>query len=560
MHLRVAEAEHPAGPFIDQGRRLTQEDFAIDAHVFEDEDGSRYLFYATDFLDRDRVGTGTVMDRLVDPYTLAGSPTPVSLPAYDWQIFDPKRAEKGNLRWHTIEGSYTLKHKGRYYQMFSGGNYQNLSYGVGYAVTDNLSSCEEWRQVVNGETTLPILKTVPEKVFGPGHNSVVMGPDYRQWFCVYHVIQSTQPLVRVMAVDRLEWCGDRILVLGPSHTPQPQPIQPENPLAWKVKLTGTGQWRFDHRSARQTSQNGTAEAQFTLPGPYFLFNTDWRLMEGNGVWGVCLKSQDGEVLLRWHLSAIDQSVGITWTDAAATTQQIRIPLQKNLDLTHYHHLWVEVNGQQASLRLNRSDALWQGNLSQPPALLALFTQAAAMEFTALALTQGWEDLFMDSETPLERIGWHAAGGNWRVENGRLTGTASGQTAARLIKEPRWENYELVINARVTPGSDAATGFGFYPALYSEDGMWVRLETAEQGYQFTVESGEGQAHFYLPPAFDPTQFHHFRFLKTGSSLRFYLEKHLLGIFIVPEGKSGAALSVQNGSAEFDMVRLTALSGE
>ncbi|HEX7973148.1 MAG TPA: family 43 glycosylhydrolase [Anaerolineales bacterium] len=47
MQIRVAMAHRPGGPFVDSGRGLTTEDFAIDPHVFQDEDGARYLFYAT---------------------------------------------------------------------------------------------------------------------------------------------------------------------------------------------------------------------------------------------------------------------------------------------------------------------------------------------------------------------------------------------------------------------------------------------------------------------------------------------------------------------------------
>src|SRR5205085_8285521 len=67
MQIRVAIADHPAGPFEDSGKALTAEPFAIDGHVFVDDDGARYMFYATDFLDRAQIGTGTVVDRLRDP-------------------------------------------------------------------------------------------------------------------------------------------------------------------------------------------------------------------------------------------------------------------------------------------------------------------------------------------------------------------------------------------------------------------------------------------------------------------------------------------------------------
>ena len=92
MHLRVATSGRPDGGFVDSGRELTQEDFAIDAHVFVDDDGSRYMFYAADFLDHSHIGTGVVVDRMLDWYTLEGRPRPVMRAQYDWQVYDPHRA------------------------------------------------------------------------------------------------------------------------------------------------------------------------------------------------------------------------------------------------------------------------------------------------------------------------------------------------------------------------------------------------------------------------------------------------------------------------------------
>jgi GH43 family beta-xylosidase len=224
MEIRAAVAEHPAGPFVDAGRRLTSEAFAIDAHVFQDLDGTRWLFYATDFLDRSHIGTGTVRDRLLDPFTLAGDPRPVALPRHDWHVYHPNRPEKGGVRWHTVEGPFVLARKGLYYEMFSGGNWQNPTYGVSYATTRDIASGEEWTQAADGERVLPVLRTTGE-VVGPGHNSVVRGPDNRQLFCVYHR-WSPDASARVLAIDPLDWAGERLLVLGPTTTPQRAPLPP----------------------------------------------------------------------------------------------------------------------------------------------------------------------------------------------------------------------------------------------------------------------------------------------------------------------------------------------
>src|SRR4029077_21009092 len=132
------------------------------------------------------------------------------------------RPEKGGVRWHTVEGPFVLARKGLFYEMFSGGNWQHPTYGVGYATAARLEDPREWTQAADGERALPVLRSGGE-VVGPGHNSVVRGPDNRQLWCVYHRWMSG---ARVLAIDPLDWAGERLLVLGPTTGPRPAPIPP----------------------------------------------------------------------------------------------------------------------------------------------------------------------------------------------------------------------------------------------------------------------------------------------------------------------------------------------
>src|SRR5436190_16589123 len=221
MEIRVAVSDRPSGGFVDAGIKLTNEEFAIDAHVARDDDGVWYMFYATDFLNHTHIGTGTVVDRMLDPYTLAGDPRPVTRAKFDWQIYDAARKEKGGVRWHTVEGPFVLKHKGLYYEMFSGGNWQNISYGVSYAVSNKILADDEWEQFSDGIQTLPILRTIPGEVVGPGHNCVAVGPNGRDLFCIYHYWSNGE---RVLAIDRMDYAGGgRLFVAGPTTSPQPIP-------------------------------------------------------------------------------------------------------------------------------------------------------------------------------------------------------------------------------------------------------------------------------------------------------------------------------------------------
>lgn len=199
--IRVATAPQPQGPFWDVGLELTKDlPFAIDAHPFKDDDGQWYLFYARDFLEGDRVGTALEVDRLRSMTQLEGQPRTVLRANADWQIYQRGRVIYGQVYdWHTLEGPFVVKRNGRYYCFYSGGNWQNLSYGVSYAVADH--PLGPWQEPQVGSPA--ILRTIPNQVIGPGHNSVVQGPDGHDYL-VYHAWDRAKT-ARRMCISPLAW-------------------------------------------------------------------------------------------------------------------------------------------------------------------------------------------------------------------------------------------------------------------------------------------------------------------------------------------------------------------
>jgi GH43 family beta-xylosidase len=424
MEIRVAVADHPAGPFVDSGRRLTREPFAIDAHVFE-EDGRRWLFYATDFLTGSHVGTGTVRDRLLDPFTLAGDPRPVTLPRYDWHVYHPNRPEKGGLRWHTVEGPFVLKRKGLLYEMFSGGNWQNPTYGVSYATAHNVEEPGEWEQTADGARVLPILRSGGE-VVGPGHNSVVRGPDSRQLYCVYHrwSADASARLARTMAIDPLDWAGERMLILGPTTTPQPIPNPPT---------------LSDLLDAPAVLRPGE-ERRYTAGAPSFLMEVSARAVGEAGQLGVILFGPEGTLL--------------------------HTPFQ--LD---------------SFVRPVRFEATLPG----PATGVALVAEGAAVELSGFALTVGWEDLFENGGDPAA-LGWEVLdrAGDWRIEDAELAGFS--ETVSWIARGPALASYELVVNVRHNAGVAPALGDGDTgPRLFlerREESDWVLIASgSEQFFPF-----------------------------------------------------------------------------
>ena len=222
-HIRVATSRSPTGPYVDNGRPLIDPaacPFSIDAHPFQDDDGRWYLFYARDFLDTEegaRAGTALAVDRLLDMTRLAGEERVVLRARHEWQRFLANRTMYERVwDWHTLEGPFVRKHKGRYYCLYSGGNWHTEGYGVDYAVADHVFGPYSDR---GGENGARVLRSVPSHVRGPGHNSVVLGPDGRTEYVVYHAWDENET-ARRLCLDRLIWTDDGPRCDGPTWTPQ----------------------------------------------------------------------------------------------------------------------------------------------------------------------------------------------------------------------------------------------------------------------------------------------------------------------------------------------------
>ena len=223
--LRVATSAAPEGPYTDTGTPLaecTGNRFAIDPHPFRDADGRWYLFYARNYPNTEggfHPGTGLAVDRLVRMTRLAGECRTVLRARYPWTLYQANRRMDVYGRtfdWHTIEGPFVRRHRGLYYCFYSGSNYQTTRYGVDYAVADRVTG------PYGGQgREARVLHGVPGHVRGPGHHSIVVGPDGRDWV-VYHAWNESMT-VRQMCIDPLVWTAAGPRCAGPTYTPQPAP-------------------------------------------------------------------------------------------------------------------------------------------------------------------------------------------------------------------------------------------------------------------------------------------------------------------------------------------------
>mgnify|MGYP000977446285 CR=1 FL=1 len=208
MKMRVAVSDKPTGPFKDLGKYMFPDlKFSIDGHPYRDpKSGNWYFFFAKDFFDK-RPGTALAMVKLGDDMvTPVGEQKTVMRAFADWQIYERNRPLYDKMwdAWHTVEGPFLIHQDDRYFCFYSGGNWKTPGYGVGCAVSKTIDG-----PYVDAHSpdAAGVIKSIPGKLIGPGHNSVILGPDGKTWFNVYHS-WNPERTKRQICMDPIVWTKD----------------------------------------------------------------------------------------------------------------------------------------------------------------------------------------------------------------------------------------------------------------------------------------------------------------------------------------------------------------
>lgn len=519
MTIRVAVSDRPDGTFIDAGIVLTTQDFAIDPHPFRASDGRWFLFYATDFLDHCYIGTGTVIDEMLDPFTLRGEPKPVTRAQYDWQIYDSERKEKGGVRWYTVEGPFVLERKGTYFEMFSGGNWQNITYGVSFAVSQTLTGDKEWSQYSDGSALPPLLRTLPPLVIGPGHNSVVHGPNGRELYCVYHRWENDQ---RVLAIDRMDFSGGKhLFVIGPSTLPQPVPYCGINLEPFSLPVgDGVG-------------------VKFDIPTS-FLCQFSYRINPTIPTAGFKLIF-DGKMASELEL-AFEMKNDSAWATFQIDSEDLRVlEFPHDIDLTAIHDVTVEIDHRFIRVVVDQEELNFTSWLRHNVSNLEFASRGSVVDISAMSITEGFELLFEGDD--LTHRGW-TVNDQRRFEYQspylKVIGDRAG-CAEMYRKIPVGEN-EVCVNLRVDKHHGDTSlvaivlcrGFEIRPGAHA---MWVDDESLEIRHDLPID-----------------EFHQFRFISRENETEIYVDGLSIGVV---ENKYTDSLSIVIKEAEvsLDMVRFT-----
>lgn len=212
LRIGVAVSDNPLGPFKDIiNSPMFDFDFAaIDGNVLIDEDGKKYLYFSRDCSENIFEGRNEShiygIELNDDLISVKGQPLCLTRPDSVWEM-KPGRKNRWN------EGPFVFKRNGLYYLMYSANCFADRWYAVGYATsTTPLGPFKKYE-------FNPVLESNCQEISGPGHNSVTVSPDGRDWLIVYHT--HTDPAQgggnRQLCIDKMGFREDgSIYVEGPT--------------------------------------------------------------------------------------------------------------------------------------------------------------------------------------------------------------------------------------------------------------------------------------------------------------------------------------------------------
>lgn len=152
-HICVATGNSPLGPFKQEIQKpMIDGEKCIDNSLFIDDDGKPYLFFDR-FNDGLNIWVAELESNLIDikPETM-------------------KKCIHVSQAWEEIwprvnEGSFVIKHNGKYYMTYSANSYESPFYGIGVATATNIAG--PWIKYENN----PILQK-PGDLVGIGHSAM----------------------------------------------------------------------------------------------------------------------------------------------------------------------------------------------------------------------------------------------------------------------------------------------------------------------------------------------------------------------------------------------------
>jgi hypothetical protein len=308
---------------------------------------------------------------------------------------------------------------------------------------------------------------------------------------------------RVLAIDRLDWRGPDMILLGPTSEPTPGPF-------------------FPRKAANDGPLTNTVDVHLASPSCLIEFSI---LLDDDDALEIGVSGSDANPLFHERFAVSDGITKGVWHLVRLEMDASFLKLHVGEEL---HDETAQLSGIAAALSIRPS---------------------GSPRISSLDITPGWEDLF-DAQYPdaLSMRGWRTDDpGSASIVENTLRLRSSGSKPAVLTKDLGISgDFELVVNLRLESGATVQIVVG---ELGIE--MVQRPESVAVGIRKDREALADQS-IYEPVG----AYHQLRVLSLSGRAAIAIDHHELGTFSSSAGRE-LALRV-TGDARFDMVRVTEIA--
>ncbi|MDQ0900685.1 xylan 1,4-beta-xylosidase [Paenibacillus sp. V4I7] len=308
----VLRSQSPTGPFTVQTDNLGM---SIDGSVFIDDDGKWYFTHASN--------RGIMANEMSDPYT-----------------FGPDKLIPEAYLQHWTEGSSIWKREGKYLITYTGNHVFSTGYRMQYSISDQ-GPLGPYRTLENN----PFVISTDDEFNGLGHSSTVLGPDLDSYYLVYHNLEGAStsgPPVRKLNIDRLQFNGDRMSLLGPTFA-MARPVAKMPDFSAKEVVPGsTAGWKQEQlRDKTIVVSDSKTEQAFTAEYNFHALSTD----ESSSHIGVVFAYENERNFMFTDVDSQSHELIVQRVNKGKMVLVGKAQIPKETDLTKLHTIRVtSVNG------------------------------------------------------------------------------------------------------------------------------------------------------------------------------------------------------------------------
>lgn len=312
-------SDSPLGPFVHQTGNMGRD---IDGSMFIDDNGSWYFYHANNG-------------------GIRGCTMPTHLSYGD----DVDLGCCMTGQW--TEGPCVFKRNGLYYLLYTGNHVWTNGYRIDYAIS-NSSPLSGFRPQSDQNPILIDTETPTHKALG--HGTAFVGPDLDTYYFCYHNLQDNKAR-RLLNFERIGWCGDKLMMTGPTNWEQDKPIVAANDYFERQELgkdwtiLSGDQWKIansDHLT--QTATEGQQSIIFNK-GAYEQYTAEFTLRSSTatGSFGAIFSYQDAENYGEALINAAEKKLEVNFYVNGSTLLDKTIALPADFDPACWHAIRIEKN-------------------------------------------------------------------------------------------------------------------------------------------------------------------------------------------------------------------------